>query len=255
MRTTVHYSAASDPGLPISGDGKYSSTRLNYSAGLDADLIGGFDLGLIRLEAELGYKRAKIDHITFDPNLVFDLTSIQLGNTFDLRHASTANVLSAMLNGLVDIGPSRGISAYFGGGVGVAQTRLLGDSHSGLAWQLIAGARAPISENIDVGVKYRYFGTSRANFHDDFVVGDTIIPASFRGGLRSHSVLASLVYYLGGVGDAPPLPTPLRPPPPPPPPVPATQTCANGSIILATDVCPLPPPPPAPPSGAGERGT
>jgi hypothetical protein len=34
---------------------------------------------------------------------------------------------------------------------------------------------------------------------------------------------------------------------PPPPPAPATQACADGSVILATDVCPVSPPPaPAP---------
>ena len=37
------------------------------------------------------------------------------------------------------------------------------------------------------------------------------------------------------------------------PAAPATQTCADGSVILATDMCPPPPAPPAPPS-AGERG-
>ena len=47
------------------------------------------------------------------------------------------------------------------------------------------------------------------------------------------------------------------PAPPPPPPVveaPATQTCTDGSVILATDSCPLPPPPPPPPAPEPERG-
>jgi len=44
-------------------------------------------------------------------------------------------------------------------------------------------------------------------------------------------------------------------PPPPPPPPPATQTCPNGSVMLATDTCPAPPPPPPPPPAPqGERG-
>jgi hypothetical protein len=47
---------------------------------------------------------------------------------------------------------------------------------------------------------------------------------------------------------------PPAPPPPPPAPPPATQTCADGSVILATDVCPAPPPPPPPPAPAPERG-
>jgi len=51
----------------------------------------------------------------------------------------------------------------------------------------------------------------------------------------------------------------IAPPPPPPPPVemaPATQTCPDGAVILATEVCPAPPPyvPPAPPEPAPERG-
>jgi iron complex outermembrane recepter protein len=43
-------------------------------------------------------------------------------------------------------------------------------------------------------------------------------------------------------------------PPPPPPPAPATQTCADGSVILATEACPAPPAPPPPPPPAPERG-
>jgi len=49
---------------------------------------------------------------------------------------------------------------------------------------------------------------------------------------------------------APVEPAPLPPPPPPAPP--ATQTCPDGSVILATDVCPPPPPPPPPPAPAPE---
>ena len=54
--------------------------------------------------------------------------------------------------------------------------------------------------------------------------------------------------------QAPPPPPPPPAPPPPPPPPPATQTCADGSVILATDACPVPPPPPPPPPPAPERG-
>jgi len=49
-------------------------------------------------------------------------------------------------------------------------------------------------------------------------------------------------------------PVEAAPPPPPPPPPPATQTCPDGSVILATDACPAPPPPPPPPPPAPERG-
>ena len=59
-------------------------------------------------------------------------------------------------------------------------------------------------------------------------------------------------YKFGGPRAAP-LPPPPPPPPPPPAP-PATQTCADGSVVLATEVCPVPPPPPPPPPPAPERG-
>jgi iron complex outermembrane receptor protein len=53
-------------------------------------------------------------------------------------------------------------------------------------------------------------------------------------------------------------PTPPPPPPvaslPPPPPAPATQTCSDGSVILASEACPAPPAPPPPPPPAPERG-
>ncbi|HUE79811.1 MAG TPA: TonB-dependent receptor [Sphingomicrobium sp.] len=51
-----------------------------------------------------------------------------------------------------------------------------------------------------------------------------------------------------------PEPVYAPPPPPPPAPPPATQTCADGSVILATDMCPAPPPPPPPPAPEPERG-
>ncbi|MEO7240593.1 MAG: TonB-dependent receptor [Sphingomicrobium sp.] len=52
-----------------------------------------------------------------------------------------------------------------------------------------------------------------------------------------------------------PAPVPvLAPPPPPPAPPPATQTCQDGSVILATDACPAPPPPPPPPAPEPQRG-
>jgi hypothetical protein len=62
-------------------------------------------------------------------------------------------------------------------------------------------------------------------------------------------------WRLGGaaVAAAPPPPPPAPYVAPPAPPPPATQTCPDGSVILATDMCPPPPPPPPPPPEP-ERG-
>jgi iron complex outermembrane recepter protein len=61
--------------------------------------------------------------------------------------------------------------------------------------------------------------------------------------------------YKFGANPPPPPPPPPPAPPPPPPAPPATQTCTDGSVILATDTCPAPPPPPPPPPPAPERGS
>ncbi|HKC04117.1 MAG TPA: TonB-dependent receptor [Sphingomicrobium sp.] len=65
--------------------------------------------------------------------------------------------------------------------------------------------------------------------------------------------LIGATYKFGA--SAPPPPPPPPAPPPPPPEAPATQTCADGSVVLATSACPAPaPPPPPPPAPSGERG-
>ena len=41
------------------------------------------------------------------------------------------------------------------------------DRDNGLAWQLLAGVYMPISENIDVGLKYRYFHPHGFDFNGE----------------------------------------------------------------------------------------
>ncbi len=65
-------------------------------------------------------------------------------------------------------------------------------------------------------------------------------------------MLGATYKFGGSAPPPPPLAAPLPPPPPAPPP--ATQTCPDGSVILATDACPAPPPPPPPPPPEPERG-
>jgi iron complex outermembrane recepter protein len=72
--------------------------------------------------------------------------------------------------------------------------------------------------------------------------------------------LGRLLWVGATIDFLPPKKAPLAPepvvaaPPPPPPAPPATQTCPDGSVILATETCPVPPPPPPPPPPAPERG-
>jgi opacity protein-like surface antigen len=246
--------------------------RLKYKPGFDIDAIAGYDFGMFRLEGELGYKHSKLKSVTYDPAFITAINT-PAGTTYttgaDFGLGNGVSVYSAMANALLDLGGNQGIGAYLGGGAGYASVHELGDSQGKFAWQLIAGAYAPISDNVDIGVKYRYFRTGRLNLADSaaFAAGATTcgaLPCSagtvdFAANDRfaSHSLLASLVYNFGARAEhvAEPMPVAAPPPPPPAPAAPATQTCPDGSIILATDVCPAPPPPPPPPPAtSGERG-
>jgi opacity protein-like surface antigen len=237
---------------------------VEFKTGYDIDLIGGYDFGMFRLEGELGYKHTKAKQIDFDNDFI-DALNAGAGTTFtddDFDINGKASVLSAMVNGLVDFGGNGGVGGYVGAGFGRARVKEFGDRDSAWAWQLLAGVYAPVSDNIDVGLKYRYFRTGKLDFNNDFVfagteggsAGTAVFGIDDR--FSSHSLLASLVYNFGGAGVAAAPPPPPPPPPQPAPEAPATQTCPDGSVILATSACPAPPPPPPPPAPLerGERG-
>ncbi len=227
-----------------------NAVLIEHKTGLDIDLIAGYDFGRFRGEFEAGYKRAGIDEIAL---------SGDFGGTGDFENDGSVRVLSGMVNLLLDFtSDESGWTGFFGPGIGLAKVRYEiddfdagliegsgGESDTGLAWQVTAGLRKAISYNLDFGVKYRFFNVPNIEYEGD---GSTALEGKF----RSHSLLASLVYNFG----APPVIVP--PPPvyvaPPPPPPPATQTCPDGSVILATDVCPPAYVPPPPPPVEPERG-
>jgi len=144
-----------------------------------------------------------------------------------------SRVLSFMLNALLDFGGKEpgAISGFVGGGAGVARVKLselqlrkygaafMDDSDTRFAYQAIAGIRKPLSEHVDLSLKYRFFTVPKVK---TFTVNGLETESKF----RSHSVLVGLTYNFGA--DAPP-------PPPPPPPAP----------VAAPAPAPLPPCPPA----------
>ena len=233
-----------------------SGVDMNLKRGYDVDVIFGYDFGVVRAEAEVGLKRASVKNI--------DLALAPLNPAFVGVVDSSGNVrtTSVMGNLLLDLGGDD-VTFYAGGGFGRAWVSMnnidvgasgltVDEKDNAWAWQLIAGLRTGVSDNVDLGLKYRYFQTANLSFTD--VTGTApAIQLDTDAKFRSHSLLASLIFNFGGREAAPPPPPPAPPPAPPPPP-PATQTCPDGSVILATDACPVPPPPPPPPPPAPERG-
>ena len=137
-------------------------SRVDHNTGYDVDAIAGYDFGGFALEGELGYKQAGHRQRKF------------VTTDFPAGGMSTTTSLSVMGNVLLDFGNENGFSGYVGGGVGMAaqastssrQRRPdshvdFNDSRQPLRMQAIAGVRYAISQNIDVGLKYRYFNVSR----------------------------------------------------------------------------------------------
>ncbi|PKP96986.1 MAG: flagellar motor protein MotB, partial [Alphaproteobacteria bacterium HGW-Alphaproteobacteria-13] len=195
-----------------------NAATLDHRTGYDFEGVVGYDFGGFRAEVEVGYREADIKSGTFgapgipsNPNNTGNFTGTAPLN-------GDSNVLSFMVNGLLDFGPDDGLQGFVGGGVGVARTSIepvfasafLDDSDTGFAWQAVAGVRAPISSNWDVGLKYRFFNHDKVKLVDQ-------LGRDVEGRFRSHSILGTLTYNFGGA-EAPPPPPPPAPPPPPPPP-------------------------------------
>jgi len=231
---------------------------VKYKAGYDVDAILGYKLGFLRLEGEAGYKRAKVKSLGVSTPLITDVGTAAGApvTAADFSVGDHIGIKTLMANALVDGDFGGGFGGYAGGGAGRAWANFSGDSDSAWAFQGIAGLRYALTPNVDAGVKYRYFHTAKLGFDDAFTENAVPFTTTAKGNYDSHSVLASLTYNFNSRARPAPIPAAApAPPPPPPPEAPATQTCVDGSVILATSACPAPPPPPPPPPAAsGERG-
>ena len=87
--------------------------------GFDVDLIAGYDFGMIRVEAELGYKRVKHGDgaltVFDDGDVVFEDDEDESGRT---------KVWSAMANVLLDFGAPDNVNLFIGGGIGYAKVKV-----------------------------------------------------------------------------------------------------------------------------------
>ena len=208
--------------------------------GYDFDGIVGFDFGVFRLEAEGGYRSADADSLNAPNGFQLGTLNTVPGGRFDGVGGRTSN-LSFMLNGLIDFGADDGLQGFVGGGVGVARTKAklgltlngdtLNDSDTGFAYQGLAGVRAPLTRNVDAGLKYRFFTQPSV---DLIGRGGQNIETRF----RSHSLLGSLIFNFAQpeppVVETPYVEPPVVTPPPPPPYVPpvVARQCNTGPYIV-----------------------
>jgi outer membrane protein OmpA-like peptidoglycan-associated protein len=238
-----------DGGVMLLEDIDFDVAGLGNAVTLDSDYgydfggIIGYDFGTFRLEVEASYREADPDELDVNAGTI-PVVGINPGlfggaGTYDV--AGDTNALSFMVNGLVDFGPDDGLQGFIGAGAGIARVDFdssvnstgpgfLNDSDTGFAWQILAGIRAPLTDRIDVGVKYRFFNADGVDFRD---TAGRSVEARF----RSHSLLGTFAYNFGGEEPMPePVEAPLPPAPPPPPPVPVVQpVCNKGPYIVFFD--------------------
>ncbi len=217
-----------------------NNVTLDHDYGFDVDFVAGYDFGAFRLEAEGGYKQAGVDEITQIAGGGFTAGRTEADG--DTR------VISSMVNALLDFGDDEGVNGYIGGGIGVAQIKfddvvgagtagvVLDDKDAELAYQGIAGIRTALGPNVDLGLKYRFFSTTRFDMIGETAGGAFNVGAvsgrnptqGVSGRFRSHSLLASLIFNFGEPEvEEVPLPPP---PPPPPPPAPVEQPVVQAPV-------------------------
>ena len=213
-------------------DQKWNDDGLVYGIG------GGYDFGVggLALGVDLEATDTTLKATVTDDEDTGDRTRYQLKGGLDLyaglraTFAATDNILFYVKGGYTrwkgkvkvwDVNPDDPTDT----------TLLLEDSDHVSGWR--AGAGLQFTNGFFYGgPEYRY-----SNYEEGITRHQLVLTAGVRFGPKAE-----------------PAPPPVVEAPPPPPPPPATQTCPDGSVILATEVCPAPPPPPPPPPPAPERG-
>lgn len=191
-----------DPRLP---DGNWEGLlRLAYRNGYDVNAIAGFDLGMFRLEGELGYRRAEVKEDSIRINAVVihghgGPTDDVFAET-EVKVDGRRTVVSAMVNGLLDwqVGSTR---IYGGGGIGRARVSFLGEAESAWAYQFIGGVAVPLGSNLEAGFKYRFFRTARLRLTQSGEFSDARVFFKNNTHAESHSLLASLIFNFGSQAD------------------------------------------------------
>jgi OmpA-OmpF porin, OOP family len=219
----------------------------NTDTGYDFGAVVGYDFGGFRLEAETSYRETDLRSFASSVSAIPGGAAATLATPGLKPTGGDANALSFMINGMLDFGDDDGLQGFIGGGVGVARVDVqqvfggpswLDDSDTGLAWQAIAGVRAPLSDSWDVGLKYRFFNAAKVDLVDR-------LGRDVETRFRSHSIMGSLIYNFGGeevVEVAPPPPPVVVAPPPvvvappvPPRVVPPVVRCNTGPYIVFFD--------------------
>jgi len=178
-----------------------NAVTVNHDYGYDGALFVGYDLGAFRLEAEVAYKKASLE--TFDNSIVLP-SSAGPHPVGEHEAAGSSSALAFMLNGMLDFGDDDGLSGFVGAGAGTASVKykehrfagndgvFMDDSDTSFAWQVVAGLRQAISDNLDITLRYRFFNAGGVDTQTYWTPVDDA-----KGSFRSHSLLGGLTFNFG----------------------------------------------------------
>ncbi len=225
-------------------DGRGGSTDLFRSDEKRGYTIGGqlgYDMGLLRLEADGSYQKSKLRALTSSA-----YTPLTPGT---LAAKGSHDSWNLMLNALLDIVNMDRLTVSVGGGAGAVRTRLrdyratgqaafLDDRDWSFGYQGIVGARYAVSDSMDLTLDYRYLEARKARFTDALGAGIT-------GKFRSHAALVGVALKFGGspAESTPPVETVAAPSPEP---APAPAAAPGPEAAPAPVPAPEPVAPPAP---------
>ena len=167
---------------------------VDYKRGHDIGISSGYDLGPLRVELEVAHKRARLKPLEPDENFDNFIGAVPGLTDDDLDLPGKMSVASAMINGLIDVGIADRLTVYGGGGYGRTWARAVGDEDSAWGWQWIAGVRYAVSQNVEIGLKHRYFNSGIVKLQNGprTIAGNGQLTPEIEGKYRTRSLLVGL---------------------------------------------------------------
>jgi opacity protein-like surface antigen len=191
-------------GLPYQTDtiDGLGSVPVEFSAGYNVGLRGGYQLWPWRFEEEYSYRR----------NDAAEFGGGNSGGVSGNRHTH-----SIMTNILYDLTTDWPITPHIGVGIGAMNVsdglrvpgrgQLFNDSNWQFGYQAIAGLRYEVNALFALDLDYRYLATTESTFR----IPNTSL--RYRTGANTNNFVASVTYRFGPPPPTSPLPAPAPPAP------------------------------------------
>lgn len=189
------------------GDAKEANIKVP-GPGLESDEVGNSPV----FTGAFGYQyspnlRAELE-VAYHPDYAVEEEFSVMGTSVEVDAEISA--LSAMVNVFYDF-PMESFTPFIGAGAGVSKNEIFditntalngpsagfavigeGDSHTGFAWQLMAGVHVPLRENLSLKLAYHYADLGKVMTAANSAGGLTVPPSE--GELLIHDLRVGLRY-------------------------------------------------------------